>query len=529
MWDRVTVPLGIEQCLDVIFAGILVGGLDKSSPTYRDDMEKKLSIARTCRPKFLGNFATNIFYNSYALFYEIIVTFNTKTFSIEQLDSIIENNRDLILNSPYINKANYAVSSNGNIPTDDDIISAVTMDLKEKFVSLSASLVSEDEFDSSCTIYIDWYKSNFMWYISNNMSAIMNDNGYDDKLPGKRTRHYQGLADCIEYYNNNFKIIRSLSDESRIRSIVIDSSWLENDMQNENLADDKALFSVGIEEVDQTLGDLRRGNMLGIMGPPKGGKTRFTNYLVQRALRLGYNVAVWPLEGTMEEWLAMQTACFITTSSFEDAKRTNRDNILRISSKDILQRKFRNSPQIRQIIASAKTTMAVSEKFGRLSFIEGTAYCEDFLDVIRDHYENDNPFDVIVIDSLVNIMSKRGKGKVERISEAYMAMHNFISNGLKRPVLALVPAQLKQEVVDLMRKDPEAELDVTSGGESAETIRTPDAVIGLMSTQEERDANQMHLYSVASRHNADFRPFKARCYLESCFFCSESDDVSHVM
>lgn len=523
MWDRVTVPLGIEQCLNTIFSGVLVGGLDKSSPSYREDMEKKLALARECRPKFKGDFPNNIFYNCYALFYEILVTFNTNTFSIEQLDSIIENNRDLILDSPYINKANYAVTDNGNIPTDDDIISAVTMDLKEKFIELSANIVSVDEFDSSVTIYTDWYKSNYMWYISNNMAAIMSDTGFDSKLTGKRTRHYQGLDDCIEYYNSNFKTIRALDEDNRITSTLIDDTWLENDIQNDNVSDDKSLFNIGLAEIDQTIGNLRRGNMLGIMGPPKGGKTRFTNYLVQRALRLGLNVCVWPLEGTQEEWLAMQTACFITTSSFEDAQRNNNDSILRISSKDIIERKFRNSPQIRQIISSAKTTIATNPKFGRLSFIEGTAYVEDFLNVLKNHYDSCNQFDVIVIDSLVNIMSKRGKGKVERISEAYMYMHDFLSNGLKRPVLGIIPAQLKQEVVDEMRRNPEAELDVTSGGESSETIRTPDYVVGVFSSQEERDANQMHFYSVASRHGRDFRPFKGRCYLESCFFFSEND------
>lgn len=176
-------------------------------------------------------------------------------------------------------------------------------------------------------------------------------------------------------------------------------------------------------------------------------------------------------------------------------------------------------------VAGAKQIMATSEQYGRLSFIEGTAYVEDFLDVIEAHYENENQFDVLVIDQLVNVMSKKGKGKVERISEAYMETKNFLANRLKRPALGIMPAQLKQDVVDFLRRNPDETIDVTAGGESAETVRTPDEVIGLFSSKEERDNNIMKIYSVASRHNGSFQDFQARCYLECCYFLSQDEDI----
>ena len=230
----------------------------------------------------------------------------------------------------------------------------------------------------------------------------------------------------------------------------------------EDIEDDKTLMTVGIAEIDETLGELRRSNMLGILGPPKGGKTRFSNFLVQRALSLGLNVCVWPLEGTSEEWLAMQVASYM--------RRTVN---ISMNSKDILQRKYRNDPVRRKQVTAAKTALATATDMGRLSFIEGVAYVEDFIDVMQSHYDTENPFDVIVIDSLVNIQSRTGRGKVERISEAYMTMKSFIANKLKRPALAIIPAQLKQEAVDFLRKNPGETIDVTAGGESAETIRTP--------------------------------------------------------
>lgn len=524
MWDRITIPLGIENSLRDIFGALLLGGIDRTNPDNAALITEKVNIAKLCRPRFSSEFTFNIFYNNYAIFYEIFESLQVKTFTIDQLKAILETNRDLILNSPYIDKKRYSMTESGNIASDDDIMMAVTASLVDDLVSLSMTYVTEEEFISACRVYTDWYKNAFAEFTALNMTSIMSDVGLDIKKPGKRSRHYQGLADMQEYYNENMQIINSLSDENRIKSYVVDDKWLSNELQSEDKDDKKSLFNIGIKEMDATIGELRRGQMLGVMGPPKGGKTRFTNYLVQRALSLGYNVCVWPLEGTSEEWLAMQEASFLAQSSYNDLKaRGKAGSMIRLSSKDIIDKRYINSPEIRKQVASAKQIMATSEQFGRLSFIEGTAYVEDFLDVIEAHYQNENQFDVLVIDQLVNVMSKTGRGKVERISEAYMKTKDFLANRLKRPALGIMPAQLKQEVVDFLRRNPEETIDVTAGGESAETVRTPDEVIGLFSSKEERDNNIMKIYSVASRHNGSFQDFQAKCYLECCFFTSQDE------
>ena len=198
-----------------------------------------------------------------------------------------------------------------------------------------------------------------------------------------------------------------------------------------------------------------------------------------------------------------------------------RDQNLSFNSNDILMRKYNNNKQDREIVVAAKLKLATDPKIGTLSFISSTAYVEDFLDILEAHYENENPFDVIVIDQLIDILSKTGRGKVERISQAYQELKIFISTRMKRAALAIIPAQLKQDVVDFLRKNPDETLDVTAGGESAETIRTPDIVLGLYSGKEERAAKLMHIYSVASRHSANFPDFRVKTDLKCCYF--ESD------
>lgn len=526
MWDRVNIPLGIEKSVRDIFAAVLLGGIDRKDPANADLIRNKVSVAKLSLNRLSADFPFNVFYNNYAIFYEILITLQINSFTIDQLESIVETNRDLILDSPYIDKKRYAATESGNIASDDDIVNAITNSLIDTLKELSMTYITENEFLSACRIYKTWYKNALAEFTSLNMASIMSDTGFDCKKPNKRIKHYQGLADMQEYYNENMRIIKSLSDESRIQSFVLDEKWLNKELQEESKQDKSALFSIGIKEMDATIGELRRGHMLGVMGPPKGGKTRFTNYLVQRALSMGYNVCVWPLEGASAEWEAMQTACFLAQSSYSALKQSGKSgSMLRISSKDILERRYGNSPEIKKQVAAAKTVMATSEKYGRLSFITGTAYVEDFLDIIESHWETENQFDVLVIDQLVNVMSKKGKGKVERISEAYMETKNFLANRLKVPALGIMPAQLKQEVVDFLRRNPEETIDVTAGGESAETVRTPDEVVGLFSSKEERDNNIMKIYSVASRHNGSFQDFQARCYLECCYFLSQDEEI----
>lgn len=498
-------PIGILETVKKIFSGILVGAVKEDNPGYYDI----ITTGRINYSRFLANFPSNIFQDEFAIFYEILADKKIAVFSAEQLKSIIENNRDLILDSPYIDLAQLERLNNGNQLTDDEKIEAIKLSAVDMLESMSNALVPNEEFNSCCIIYTDWFKSQYMLQTGHNIVRIMSDEGYDEKKPGKRKRHYAGFDDANGYYVDRMRILNELSDSDRLRTTVLDNDWYLEEQQNENTKDDKALMTVGISKIDAVLGDLRRSNMLGILGPPKGGKTRFTNFLVQRALSLGLNVCVWPLEGTKEEWIAMQKAAYIA-----------RTQGIFLNSKNILQRKY-ESEQERSLVQTATFQMVTDETYGRLSFIEGTAYCEDFISILESHYNNYNPFDVVVIDSLINILSKTGKAKTDRISSAYMELKSFISNRMKRQALAIVPAQLKQEVVDFLRAHPNETIDVTAGGESAETIRSPDEILGLFSSKEERAAGFMKIYSVASRHSAAFEDFQIRTALQSCHFYDE--------
>lgn len=523
MWETVSVPLGIKQSLDTIFAGVLLGGIDREKQESTELLKTKLTVRKYTGAKFLGTFQNNVFNNTYAVFYDILTKVKATAFTVEQIESIIDNNRDIVLDTPFINKADF-IGGDRNVPNDDDIINAMISMLKSEYIRLSMKQVTEDEFDSACSIYIDWYKDNFMFYTCNNMTMIMSNTGLDVQLSGKRKRHYQGIDDAAEYYATQSAIINSLDKDGCSKVTTLDEQWYRDQMEGTADKVGEAILDTGIHEIDDIWHAFRRGNMLGVLGRTKGGKTRFCSYMAARALMRGLNVCVYILEGSTQEWESAIEASVIAEISYRDIKKKGNGTLLRISSADIMDNVYRNKPGINRIINSVKMDIATNPKYGRLTIVEGTQYAENLEETLKAQYKK-TPFDVLIIDSLVNLQSKNNTPKAERIGDAYQMVKQLIQTGLQQKVFAICTAQIKQVVIDELRRNPDADIPETAGGESAETIRTPDFTLGLFSTKEELKADIMKMYSVASRHSTSFDNFTARGYMDCCYFLSEDDVI----
>lgn len=503
-----TTDTGILNSLDIIFAGILVGGIEADNKELKN---YKKDVFKGCMGRFKSNFQEQVFFNNYALYHSIIMALKVSVFGVEQLKSIIENNFDMISDSPYIDLSAYKMNASGGALSREEKILAYTEDVVDDFIRISNITTTEEEFNSACNVYIEFFKDKFYYETIMNMALIMGVDGVDIKYTRKRSKHYQGREDAQFYYMERQKVLDSLEEESGIKHTVLNSSTLRKEYERDKTVDEDALMDYGIAEIDSIKGKMRRGNMIEFMGPPKGGKTTITSFEVARAILGGFNVTVWPLEGTQEEWIALIIATLI---------RMDTNNGMSIDKKDILNRSYKSDAE-REAVVSMRQRLYCDPEFGRLSFISGTAYVETFRDILKVHYETQNPYDIIVIDSPINFMSRTGIPKVERLSQGYMQLKDFVANKMKVKPLCLVTAQLKQEAVDSIRRNPSETIDVTAGGETAESIRTPDEVIGLFSTKNERALGQMRICSVASRHNGDFEDCYIGCELGCGYFYSD--------
>lgn len=480
---------GIEESLNNMFAAVIVGGVNKADT---GKVQRKAEVYKKSVNIFLSRFMDNIFKNEYAFLFDVIATLKVKVFSWKQLETLIENNIDEILGSPLIDLSQYATTISGGAATDEEKMLAFKEDVKLKFFMLSEREVTFEQFESSCSLYVSSYKDKFMFETAQNMVMIM-QNGLSERVGRGRSKFYKGCDGAKEYYNKRVAIINALEEQNYIRSTKVDETWLDSEYAKDNGAESDVLIGTGIEEIDAIHGKLHRGNMIEFLGPPKGGKTTLATWLVERCLAHGLNVAIWPLEGEKDEWTALIQSLMV---------RMSRDAMY-IDKKRIYERDYHTDEE-RQAVLNARHALATDVNRGRLSFLEGVCYVENMVDVLENHYNSVNAFDVIVVDSPILALSLQGKSRVDRVAEAYTVLKNFVSNKMRRKALCIVTAQIKQAVVDQLRKDPKMDIDVTAGGESAETIRTPDFVIGIMSTKEERNLGQIRIHDVAVRHGATF-------------------------
>lgn len=515
---------GIKQSLDTIFAGILCGGVEETNPLIKDIVNTaKINLSR-----FKSDFLDNVFQDEYAILYSVITSGDLTIFTEEQLSAIMDNNKDIILDSPYVDLTRITGVTLDRAPSEDEkflLMSSITIEL---FKTLSNRYVSEDEFNTSCEIYKFWYKEQFMLEVFQNSTLIIGS-GYTEKLPGRRSRTWKGADDANEYYASKKRIIDSLEDNKGYRAEVLNADWFVKYSNNTGNEKQEALFRIPIKEIDSVLRSIRRTEIIEILGGPKCGKTRFANFLAGVAQSAGLNVAIWVIDGNKEEWKATQASLRIRMDTgisiddkiiseiINDGVKNDHEKVEITRDGEIIQVPKKN---IRKLIDAAFLRISVDENFGRVSYIDSTFYLEDYQDILTKHYKEDNPFDVIIIDTPVNVESKRMLGMTERIKETYVSLKNYLNTKMKIPACAIITAQVKQTVVDYMRAHPDETMDITSDGDSSETIKTPDEVICLLSTKEERDAGMTMCYHVASKHGRTFKDFYcgfdyATCYLYS--------------
>lgn len=501
--------LGTQESLKKIFATLLV------NPEIIGDMELaeyKYNIYQKSLGLFLSKFPINIFFNEYYFIYQVFKDSKVRLFSAEQLNSLIYYNQKDILDSPYIDLGIANKLDNGVILSDNEKIEAFSESIVEKVYELTKKKVSYIDFESACNHYLEVYKNTLMQNTANAMAMIMQPDGYIEYLKRGNKKHWQGLEDCQEYYITQKAKIEQLDDDNKLGYTLIDNDYAlkENSLDTNKENDIESILDYGIKEIDDVAVKMKRGNLINIMGVTKGGKTTFATYLTERALRKGLNVAVWALEGTVKERQSI-IECLCAYNLENDPVRVDRTTVL--------DRNYTSNRE-RQAIANARTVIA-SPKYGNLSYIDGSAYVEDWESVVLDHYKRVNAFDVLIFDSPVLVLSRYGMGKVERISETIIKLKRLLAN--KIPAVGIMTSQMKQEYIDRLRSKPNETIDVTAGGESSETIRTPDEIIGLFSNKLERSNGQMKIYNVASRHHDAFQDFYIGCDLGIGHFYSKPE------
>jgi replicative DNA helicase len=368
-------------------------------------------------------------------------------------------------------------------------------------------------FRSASNAFIEVYEKKYTRQVLNVMSAILNSPDPFVDYRGGRRREYQGYKGAAEFYSVEHLRIDALRGAQRTRQFVVGTQWLDEQLDPVYKAEREKrmemLCKLNIPEIDSVWSGLRRTHFIGIIGPPKGGKTTLAAFMVHRLRTEGRRVAVWAMEGSAQEsWIDK----LIAARCYEKG--------LNITTKDLQDGLTGLSPEDRWRVEAARAELTQDEG---LSFIEETGYVEDFLEVIDSHYRAFNRFDALVIDSLLNLQTRTGRKKSEYLSSAYILLKDYAEHKLEIPPVVIGTAQFKQEAIKEARNSAEVTFDETSGGESAETIRTPDEVLGIFGTPAQKAVNRTSIHHIATRHTSLFRTFEVR----ALFGCAQFSSIGN--
>lgn len=485
--------------LDSLFAGIFRRECLLDERLERERVENA--------GKFSSQFADNIFQDEYAILYELAVTRRLTTGDWEIHRAVIEENRELILSAPQVNLAKYAADF-----TESDEYDAFLSITKAAFERIcDMDFRGSEGFRTATASFIEVFEKKYFKQCINVAAFILNSPDVFIDYRGGRRREYLGYTGSNEFLTVEKMKIDSLRGAQGTRQFTLNSEWinscLDPELQAEKEKKREKLCDIDIPEIDTVWSGIRRTHMIGVIGPPKGGKTTLSAYMVHCLLKAGHRVAVWAMEGSAEEsWInkLIAAACY--------------DMNVNITTKDISDGLVGKTEEEKRAVVEARLSLAQNDK---LSFIEETGYVEDFLSVIDGHYRAYNRFDCIVVDSLLNLQSKTGRKKSEYLSSAYILLKDYIEHKLTPAPACITTAQFKQESIKDARNSVDATFDETSGGETAETIRTPDNVLGVFGTPAQKDSGYTTIHHIASRHSELFKKVDVRALFGNAIFTSQ--------
>lgn len=284
------------------------------------------------------------------------------------------------------------------------------------------------------------------------------------------------------------------------------------------------IMNYGIKSLDEATGGIKEGQMVSLLAPPKGGKSRIATYFLHQAVIQGKNVLMWSIENGYKGWEAMMRVRHFAyfygeknksgvvgqgTLSEEDME------MLAFSDTNIMSGQY-ETEDLKEKEAKSWLNLKTASEYGKFYAIDDDFDSDTFLPLLEEYIEQTQA-DVVCIDYLQLISGTGDAPKNQRIGDAYTKILQLLK---KKKIAGIFPGQIKQLGVGLLSRIESDEYATAEfrdiAGESAEVIRTPDVNLLLAATKEDIINNRMQIVNIASRNVKSFEPIKITLELGRC-------------
>lgn len=324
-----------------------------------------------------------------------------------------------------------------------------------------------------------------------------------------------GLQDMCKHIKAGMLKIENMENKTDRKGII--TFGVNDEEEDEESSRVKLVTTFGVEELDKHI-SVYEGDMVSILAPAKGGKSRFVTKVLHNAVvNHGQNVVMWSIENGYKGWEYLIRARHFTHFYVDTEVDVNNKRVIT----DDMIRKGKLDQEMKELEQASYTDLKTNSNYGKITVIDAEFEVETFLDVLEEAV-NTTGAKLVCIDYLQLLTaSGRGVSKTEVIGDAYKKVLQYLK---KKKIAGLFPAQLKQTVVgSLGNKEEEDLVNLElrdAAGESYEVIKTPDINLALYGTPEDIRNGSMKILSIPSRNSATFDPINMYVDMGSCSFYS---------
>lgn len=442
-----------------------------------------------------------VFRDEYYILAILVKEYSKLSLSKNFLESFLASNRAVLEKSPNIDLQRFKVTS------DDDVFVEFLQSCKVMHDELQKITFTNQEFMESLEIYKMNYINEESISLLEESVQILSDGV---KIRGKMQ---VGYDDMRSHLKGGFKALDELTEKKERKGIITYGINDMDDAEREREAI-KLITPYGIAGLDKHIGGIWEGEMVSLLAPAKGGKSRMSTFILHNAVVHGTNILMWSIENGYKGWEALIRARHF--EYFFNENSTDTSNRKWIDDDAI--RKGSMSPEVRDMELASWTDLKSNHTYGKITSLDEDFDIDNFIEII-DNAVKMNDVKLICVDYLQLVQGSGRASKNEKVAEAYQKMLQYLK---ANKIAGIFPGQLKQTATGSLSKMDAAEMLNTelrdAAGESYEVIKTPDVNLALYANVEELKQGRMRILSIPSRNHKQFDPIELNCDLGSCSF-----------
>lgn len=323
-----------------------------------------------------------------------------------------------------------------------------------------------------------------------------------------------GYNDMRSFMTAEFTKLDNVAQEKKRKGLIV---YGVNEDEEDNVATGiKRLGPYGIKTLDEVTGGIYTKDMISLVAPMKGGKSRCATYILHNMLVNGVSCLMWSIENGYLGW-----ECLLRARHFNWYYNSGQSDVTTkrfINSDDLRQNKL--PPDLKSMELASWEDLKNNTAYGRLVNVDDD-FTEENCFARIDEAIRDVGVQFVCVDylQLVPANPVLSQAKHERISNLYQRFLRYLD---AQNIAGLFPGQIKTHVIAELARLSDAELESVelrdAGAESSEIFKTPSVNLLLYGTKESVANGNIKLISIPSRNSPSFPVINMYCDMGSCTF-----------